>query len=152
MSGASKLQVRGGSTVTKNGDRLYRHIKDWVTIDELGIEVHSTTLAKKFAWSNREGRHGNWPTVASPRHQHLGVIMLGGIVVSNAILFVDYTNILRRRDGMELRKAVEVGLSQKFHRGALNIHSAPNVLIDTDANNTARSPYSRRRRDRCLRD
>jgi HAE1 family hydrophobic/amphiphilic exporter-1 len=39
---------------------------------------------------------------------YLGVIMLGGIVVSNGILLVDYTNILRRRDGMELREAVEV--------------------------------------------
>jgi HAE1 family hydrophobic/amphiphilic exporter-1 len=39
---------------------------------------------------------------------YLGVIMLGGIVVSNAILLVDYTNILRRRDGMDLREAVEV--------------------------------------------
>ena len=39
---------------------------------------------------------------------YLGVIMLGGIVVSNAILLVDYTNILRRRDGMQLREAVEV--------------------------------------------
>jgi HAE1 family hydrophobic/amphiphilic exporter-1 len=39
---------------------------------------------------------------------YLGVIMLAGIVVSNAILLVDYTNILRRRDGMALREAVEV--------------------------------------------
>jgi HAE1 family hydrophobic/amphiphilic exporter-1 len=39
---------------------------------------------------------------------YLGIIMLGGIVVSNGILLVDYTNILRRRDGMELREAVEV--------------------------------------------
>ena len=39
---------------------------------------------------------------------YLGVIMLGGIVVSNAILLVDYTNVLRRRDKMPLRKAVEV--------------------------------------------
>src|SRR6187397_2092623 len=39
---------------------------------------------------------------------YIGVIMLGGIVVSNAILLVDYTNILRRRDGMELREAVEL--------------------------------------------
>ncbi|MDQ3071043.1 MAG: efflux RND transporter permease subunit [Acidobacteriota bacterium] len=38
---------------------------------------------------------------------YIGVIMLAGIVVSNAILLVDYTNILRRRDGMELRDAVE---------------------------------------------
>ncbi len=38
---------------------------------------------------------------------YIGVIMLAGIVVSNAILLVDYTNILRRRDGMALRDAVE---------------------------------------------
>jgi hydrophobic/amphiphilic exporter-1 (mainly G- bacteria), HAE1 family len=38
---------------------------------------------------------------------YIGVIMLAGIVVNNAILLVDYTNTLRRRDGMELRAAVE---------------------------------------------
>jgi HAE1 family hydrophobic/amphiphilic exporter-1 len=39
---------------------------------------------------------------------YIGVIMLAGIVVSNAILLVDYTNILRRRDGVPLREAVEL--------------------------------------------
>jgi HAE1 family hydrophobic/amphiphilic exporter-1 len=39
---------------------------------------------------------------------YIGVIMLAGIVVSNAILLVDYTNTLRRRDGMRLREAVEL--------------------------------------------
>jgi len=39
---------------------------------------------------------------------YIGVIMLAGIVVSNAILLVDYTNILRRRDGLPLREAIEV--------------------------------------------
>ena len=38
---------------------------------------------------------------------YIGVIMLAGIVVSNAILLVDYTNTLRRRDKVELREAVE---------------------------------------------
>jgi HAE1 family hydrophobic/amphiphilic exporter-1 len=38
---------------------------------------------------------------------YIGVIMLAGIVVSNAILLVDYTNILRRRDKLPLREAVE---------------------------------------------
>jgi hydrophobic/amphiphilic exporter-1 (mainly G- bacteria), HAE1 family len=38
---------------------------------------------------------------------YIGVIMLAGIVVSNAILLVDYTNLLRRRDGKPLREAVE---------------------------------------------
>jgi len=39
---------------------------------------------------------------------YIGIIMLAGIVVSNGILLVDYTNILRRRDGMPLREAVEL--------------------------------------------
>ncbi len=38
----------------------------------------------------------------------IGVIMLAGIVVNNAIVLVDYTNLLRRRDGMPLRSAVEL--------------------------------------------
>jgi HAE1 family hydrophobic/amphiphilic exporter-1 len=38
---------------------------------------------------------------------YIGIIMLAGIVVSNGILLVDYTNVLRRRDGMPLREAVE---------------------------------------------
>ena len=40
---------------------------------------------------------------------YIGVIMLAGIVVSNAILLVDYINTLRKRDGMPLRQAVEIG-------------------------------------------
>ncbi|MCC7007634.1 MAG: efflux RND transporter permease subunit [Acidobacteria bacterium] len=39
---------------------------------------------------------------------YIGVIMLAGIVVSNAILLVDYTNVLRRRDKLPLREAVEL--------------------------------------------
>lgn len=39
---------------------------------------------------------------------YIGVIMLAGIVVSNAILLVDYANTLRRRDKMELRPAIEL--------------------------------------------
>jgi len=38
---------------------------------------------------------------------YIGLIMLGGIVVNNAILLVDYTNLLRRRDGMELMEAIK---------------------------------------------
>ena len=40
---------------------------------------------------------------------YIGIIMLAGIVVSNAILLVDYINTLRRRDGVPLREAVEIG-------------------------------------------
>jgi HAE1 family hydrophobic/amphiphilic exporter-1 len=39
---------------------------------------------------------------------YIGVIMLAGIVVSNAILLVDYTNTLRHRDKMQLRAAIEL--------------------------------------------
>jgi|GEM_PF-1653012 len=38
---------------------------------------------------------------------YIGCIMLGGIVVNNAILLVDHINLLRRRDQMLLREAIE---------------------------------------------
>lgn len=38
---------------------------------------------------------------------YIGCIMLGGIVVNNAILLVDYTNLLRHRDKMPVRQAIE---------------------------------------------
>lgn len=38
---------------------------------------------------------------------YIGCIMLGGIVVNNAILLVDHTNLLLRRDGLGLREAIE---------------------------------------------
>ncbi len=37
----------------------------------------------------------------------IGCIMLGGIVVNNAIILVDYANLLRRRDGFNVRNALE---------------------------------------------
>lgn len=37
----------------------------------------------------------------------IGCITLAGIVVNNAILLVDHTNLLRRRDGLMLRQAIE---------------------------------------------
>jgi len=37
----------------------------------------------------------------------IGCIMLEGIVVNNAILLVDHTNLLRRRDGLAIREAIE---------------------------------------------
>ena len=38
---------------------------------------------------------------------YIGCIMLGGIVVNNAILLVDHINLLRRRDKFPLREAIE---------------------------------------------
>lgn len=37
----------------------------------------------------------------------IGCIMLGGIVVNNAILLVDHINLLRRRGGLPVREAIE---------------------------------------------
>jgi len=37
----------------------------------------------------------------------IGSIMLGGIVVNNAILLVDHTNLLRRKASMPIREAIE---------------------------------------------
>jgi len=38
---------------------------------------------------------------------YIGCIMLGGIVVNNAILLVDHINLLRRRDGLPVGEAIE---------------------------------------------
>jgi HAE1 family hydrophobic/amphiphilic exporter-1 len=44
----------------------------------------------------------------------IGVLMLGGIVVNNAILLVDTMNLLRRRDGLPLREAVQLAGSRRL--------------------------------------
>lgn len=44
----------------------------------------------------------------------VGCIMLGGIVVNNAIILVDHINLLRRRDGMALRVAVREGARRRL--------------------------------------
>lgn len=44
----------------------------------------------------------------------IGCIMLAGIVVNNAILLVDHTNLLRRRDGLPLRQAIEEAGRRRF--------------------------------------
>ncbi len=44
----------------------------------------------------------------------IGCIMLAGIVVNNAILLVDYTNRLRRNEGMELIEAIRLAGSRRL--------------------------------------
>jgi HAE1 family hydrophobic/amphiphilic exporter-1 len=44
----------------------------------------------------------------------LGLIMLSGIVVNNAIVLVDYINILRRRDMMPMQEAIPLGASTRL--------------------------------------
>jgi len=50
-----------------------------------------------------------WTNTPFSLQAYIGIIMLAGIVVSNAILLVDYVNTLRRRDNLPLREAVELG-------------------------------------------
>ncbi|MBI9100531.1 MAG: efflux RND transporter permease subunit, partial [Spirochaetaceae bacterium] len=44
----------------------------------------------------------------------LGTIALAGIVVNNAIVMIDYINMLRDRDGMALKEAVLTGSSSRL--------------------------------------
>jgi len=45
---------------------------------------------------------------------YIGIIMLGGIVVNNAILLVNTTNMLRRNKGMGVREAIEESGRQRL--------------------------------------
>ncbi len=45
---------------------------------------------------------------------YIGCIMLGGIIVNNAILLVDYTNLLRRRDKLPLHDAITLAGSRRL--------------------------------------
>jgi multidrug efflux pump subunit AcrB len=47
------------------------------------------------------------------REAYIGVIMMGGIVVNNAILLVDHVNRLRRGHGLALRRAVARGTLER---------------------------------------
>jgi multidrug efflux pump subunit AcrB len=44
----------------------------------------------------------------------LGIISLAGVVVNNAIVLIDYVDILRQRDGMDLRSALIQGGKVRF--------------------------------------
>lgn len=47
------------------------------------------------------------------REAYIGVIMMGGIVVNNAILLVDHINRLRREEGLELNEATVRGTIER---------------------------------------
>jgi len=44
----------------------------------------------------------------------IGCIMLGGIVVNNAIILVDYTNLLRRKEDLPLMEAIRLSGSRRL--------------------------------------
>jgi HAE1 family hydrophobic/amphiphilic exporter-1 len=55
-----------------------------------------------------------WLTSASfTREAYIGVIMMAGVVVNNAILLVDHVNQLRRRDGVPLVEALVRGSAER---------------------------------------
>jgi HAE1 family hydrophobic/amphiphilic exporter-1 len=47
------------------------------------------------------------------REAYIGVIMMGGIVVNNAILLVDHVNLLRRKYGLPLKEATVQGTLER---------------------------------------
>jgi HAE1 family hydrophobic/amphiphilic exporter-1 len=47
------------------------------------------------------------------REAYIGVIMMGGIVVNNAILLVDHVNLLRRKYGVPLKEATVQGTLER---------------------------------------
>ena len=47
------------------------------------------------------------------REAFIGVIMMGGVVVNNAMLLVDHVNQLRRREGMPLHPAIVRGTLER---------------------------------------
>src|SRR5262245_27362473 len=55
-----------------------------------------------------------WLTKASfTREAYIGVIMMAGVVVNNAILLIDHVNQLRRREGMSLIEALVQGSAER---------------------------------------
>jgi HAE1 family hydrophobic/amphiphilic exporter-1 len=55
-----------------------------------------------------------WLTEASfTREAYIGVIMMAGVVVNNAILLIDHVNQLRRREGMSLIEALVQGSAER---------------------------------------
>jgi HAE1 family hydrophobic/amphiphilic exporter-1 len=44
----------------------------------------------------------------------LGLVILVGVVVNNAIVFVDYTNLMRREQGMGLEEALQVSAERRL--------------------------------------
>ncbi|HEX6694986.1 MAG TPA: efflux RND transporter permease subunit [Longimicrobiales bacterium] len=73
------------------------------------------------------------------REAYIGVIMMSGVVVNNAILLIDHVNQLRRRDGMPLREALELGTLQRVRpilmTSIVTIAGLlPLVLFSKDAN------------------
>ena len=73
----------------------------------------------------------------------IGIIMMVGVVVSNAILLVDYTNRLRE-EGVELREAIVQG-GQNTTAADFDDYPFDDIRIDSNG-----PGIGRRRRSQCL--
>jgi len=76
----------------------------------------------------------------------IGIIMLMGLVTKNAILLVDYTNVLRRRDGLErddaLRRAGPVRLRPILMTTLAMIAGMSPIALGTGAGAESRAPMA----------
>jgi HAE1 family hydrophobic/amphiphilic exporter-1 len=76
----------------------------------------------------------------------IGIIMLMGLVTKNAILLVDYTNTLRRRDGLArddaLRRAGPVRLRPILMTTLAMIAGMAPIALGTGAGSESRSPMA----------
>ena len=54
-----------------------------------------------------------WTRASFTREAYIGVIMMAGVVVNNAILLVDHVNLLRRREGKDLIEALVQGSAER---------------------------------------
>jgi HAE1 family hydrophobic/amphiphilic exporter-1 len=54
-----------------------------------------------------------WTRASFTREAYIGVIMMAGVVVNNAILLVDHVNMLRRREGKDLIEALVQGSAER---------------------------------------
>ena len=97
-AGQYGLKVTAGAWIDGHMDRNEKEITNVVAMARGEIVLYTIGVVGMLLITG----------TAFSMQAYIGVIMLAGIVVSNAILLVDYTNTLRERDKMPLREAIEL--------------------------------------------
>ena len=80
-----------------------------------------------------------WLGASFTREAYIGVIMMSGVVVNNAILLIDHVNQLRRKAGLPLMEALERGTLERVRPILMTsivtiCGLLPLVLFSKDAN------------------
>jgi hypothetical protein len=94
-------------------DRLYRNIKDWVTIDELGIEVHfvkENVVLSEDSRSSEQFMHGikvHWPQVARFQSRRSGDMVVS-YANRNALAIASVSCSQRRSSSASRRRPAGV--------------------------------------------